>query len=94
MKLKFTRSGGFMGGLLEKEAEAETLTPALQAIAQSLVNNAKDLKDLSKNENLRDGFQYAFELKIEGKRVLKLRFDESNLPAEIAPLVGYFVESV
>jgi hypothetical protein len=92
MDIKFTRSGGFMGGLFEKEISQENLPSDLQNIVQNLIENKAQYKKIKPSEQLRDGFVYSLELKKISPK-LKLTFDDGNLPAELSPLVNHFLTS-
>jgi hypothetical protein len=90
MDIKFTRSGGFMGGLFEKEISQENLPPDLQSIVQNLIENKAQYKKIKPSEQLRDGFVYSLEIKKISPKV-KFSFDDGNLPVELSPLISHFL---
>ncbi len=92
MDIKFTRSGGFMGGLFEKKISQEHLPSDLQNIVQNLIENKAQYKKIKPSEQLRDGFVYSLEIKKLSPK-LKLTFDDGNLPAELSSLVNHFLTS-
>jgi hypothetical protein len=90
MNIKLTRSGGFMGGLFEKELAHLSLPVALQSIVQQLLDNRLQYGKLKTSKQLRDGYVYSIEIK-PIKPPFKLIFDDGNIPAELSPLIDYFL---
>lgn len=90
MNIKFTRSGGFMGGISEKEMSQEELPSDLQNTVQTLIENKTQYKKIKPSEQLRDGFVYSLEIK-KGSPKLKFTFDDGNLPTELSPLINHFL---
>jgi hypothetical protein len=90
MNIKFTRSGGFMGGISEKEINQKDLPSDLQNTVQNLIENKAQYKNIKPSEQLRDGFVYSLEIK-NAKSKLKFTFDEENLPTELSPLINHIL---
>jgi hypothetical protein len=90
MNIKFTRSGGFMGGIFEKEISQQDLPSDLQNTVQNLIENKEKYKKIKPSEQLRDGFVYSLETKKSNSK-LKFTFDENNIPAELSPLINHFL---
>lgn len=92
MNIKFTRSGGFAGGIFEKEINQQDLPSDLQNTVQNLIENKDQYKKIKRSEQLRDGYVYALETKTANS-TLKFKFDEDNLPFELSPLINHFLTS-
>jgi hypothetical protein len=92
MNIKFTRSGGFMGGISEKEINQKDLPADLQNTIENLTENKAQYKKIKSSEHLRDGFVYSLEIKKVNSK-LKFTFDEDNLPTELSPLINHFLET-
>jgi hypothetical protein len=92
MNIKFTRSGGFMGGISEKEINQKDLPSDLQNTIENLIENKAQYKKIQPSEQLRDGFVYSLEVKKANSK-LKFTFDDSNLPTELSPLINHFLET-
>jgi hypothetical protein len=90
MDIKFTRSGGFMGSISEKEISQKDLPSDLQNTIHNLIENKSQYKKIKPTEQLRDGFLYSLEIK-KTKTKLKFAFDEGNLPTELSPLISHFL---
>ncbi len=90
MDIKFTRSGGFMGGISEKEISQKDLPSDLQNTVQNLIENKAQYKKIKPSVQLRDGFVYSLEIKKVSPK-LKFTFDEGNLPTELLPLMNHFL---
>ena len=87
--LRFRRSGGiFAGNQLELEVDQQDLDPAESAaLAQVLEGpGLAQFSDLPGRGSGADEYQYDLTLK-RGDDVVSLRFDETRLPPELAPLV-------
>ena len=90
MNIKLTRSGGFMGGLFEKEISKEKLPSEHQATIQYIIDNRKTYQKLKLSEHLRDGFVYTLEIKKQSPK-LKFSFDDDSFPSELAKLIEFLL---
>jgi hypothetical protein len=90
MKIKLTRSGGFMGGLFEKEIASENLPLEHQAIIEHIIEKRENYQQLKLSSQLRDGFVYTLEIKNQ-KPKLKFSFDDGDFPKELAGLIEFLL---
>ena len=88
MNIKLTRSGGFMGGLFEKEIPFEKLPLEHQSTIQHIIDNKTIYQKLKLSDQLRDGFVYTLEIKNQ-KPKLKFSFDDDSFPSELAKLMEF-----
>jgi hypothetical protein len=92
MKIKLTRSGGFMGGLFEEEIAFEKLPSEHQATVQHIIDKREIYQKLKLSSQLRDGFVYTLEIKNQ-KPKLKFSFDDGDFPKELAGLIEFILLS-
>jgi hypothetical protein len=92
MNIKLTRSGGFMGGLFEKEIASEKLPPEHQATIEHIIDKKDIYRKLKLSSQLRDGFIYTLEIKNQ-KPKLKFSFDDGDFPKELAGLIEFILLS-
>lgn len=90
MNIKLTRSGGFMGGLFEKEIALEKLSPKHQATVQHIIDNRENYQKLKLSDHLRDGFVYTLEIKKQSPK-LKFSFDDDSFPKELSELIEFLL---
>jgi hypothetical protein len=90
MNIKLTRSGGFMGGLFEKEIDSEKLPPEHQATIEHIIDKKENYRKLKLSSQLRDGFIYTLEIKNQ-KPKLKFSFDDGDFPKELAGLIEFLL---
>jgi len=88
MNIKLTRSGGFMGGLFEKEIALEKLPPEHQPTVQHIIDNKAIYQKLKRSDQLRDGFVYTLEIKKQSPK-LKFSFDDDSFPKELSGLIEF-----
>ena len=88
MNIKLTRSGGFMGGLFEKEMTFEKLPPEHQGTVQHIIDDRKTYQKLKLSDHLRDGFVYTLEIKKQSPK-LKFSFDDDSFPKELSKLIEF-----
>lgn len=90
MNIKLTRSGGFMGGLFEKEIALEKIPTEHQATVQHIIDNRVTYQQLKRSDQLRDGFVYTLEIKKQSPK-LKFSFDDDSFPKELAGLIEFLL---
>jgi hypothetical protein len=90
MNIKLTRSGGFMGGLFEKEIGLEKLPPEHQTTIQHIIDKREIYQKLKLSDQMRDGFVYTLEIKKQSPK-LKFSFDDDSFPKELAKLIEFLL---
>jgi hypothetical protein len=88
MNIKLIRSGGFVGGLFEKEITFEKLPPEHQTTIQHIIDNRENYQKLKLSDHLRDGFVYTLEIKKQNPK-LKFSFDDDSFPKELSGLIEF-----
>jgi len=88
LRLSFRRSGGIAGGRLELELGEDELAPA-EAAALDDVRTAGGFERFAQTPGTGAGAdEYQYDLTARrGAETTALRFDESRVPAALAPLV-------
>jgi hypothetical protein len=90
MNIKLTRSGGFMGGLFEKEIALEKLPLDHQATIQHIIDKRDIYQKLKLSDQMRDGFVYTLEIKKQSPK-LKFSFDDDSFPKELSGLIEFLL---
>jgi hypothetical protein len=88
MNIKLIRSGGFIGGLFEKEIAFEKLHPEHQSTVQHIIDNRAIYQKFKLSDHLRDGFVYTLEIKKQSPK-LKFSFDDDSFPNELSGLIEF-----
>lgn len=89
MIVTLTRSGGFAGMLLQREADLADAPAEVRAAADHLVHHA-DAYRPSADTLARDTRQYELEFR-EGRKKTTLAFDERSIPDEALPVIDYLM---
>ncbi len=89
MKVVFRQSGGFAGLIRGVELDTDDLPPEKAAELYSLVQQS-DLQSTRGGSESRWRDLQTYEISVEtGEGVYEVAFDDSNIPAGVAPLLAF-----
>lgn len=88
MNINYSREGGLLGQVAQTDIQSADLPPDLQTLVEEILTDPTPYRSESANQVMRDGYRYRFNLK-EGRRQIRLTFDDLSLPNDVLPLVHF-----